>query len=111
MGSEVNDKCSCIVSAAPFDGDLEFFEKLELEVGGAKLKTEVAHGEVLQQALKVLPKHIRDKREKEARKKQKERNRPIVVGQQRFVNVSALRTRTKEILNSRSDGEQLKADS
>jgi len=108
--SEVNDKCSCIVSAAPFDGDLEFFEKLELEVGGAKLKTEVAHGEVLQQALKVMPKHIRDKREKEVRKRQKERNRPIVVGSQRFVTVHALKVRVREILNSRSDGEQLKVD-
>merc|ERR1711972_138592 len=58
----------------------------------------------------VLPKHIKDKREKEAKKKQKERNRPIVVGQQRFVNVSALRSRVKEILNSRSDGESLKSE-
>merc|ERR1712151_808169 len=57
-----------------------------------------------------LPKHIKDKREKESRKKQKERNRPIVVGHQRFVNVSALRSRVKEILNSRSDGEALKTE-
>jgi len=108
--SEVNDKQTCIVASAPFDGDIEFFDKLEMEVGGTKLKTEVAHGEVLQNALKVMPKHIRDKREKEVRKRQKERNRPIVVGQQRFVTVHALRTRVKEILNSRSDGEQLKVD-
>merc|ERR1712139_49581 len=87
-----------------------FYEELEIEVGGVKLKTEVAQGDLLQQSLKVLPKHIKDKREKESRKKQKERNRPIVVGQQRFVNVSALRSRVKEILNSRSDGEALKID-
>merc|ERR1712232_551433 len=79
-------------------------------LGGATLKVEVSHGDALQQALKVLPKHIKEKRDKEARKRQKERNRPIVVGQQRFVNVGALRSRVKEILNSRSDGEALKAE-
>merc|ERR1712157_26016 len=82
----------------------------ELEVGGATLKAEALQGEPLQQALKVLPKHIKDKRDKESRKKHKERNRPIVVGQQRFVNVSGLRSRVTEILNSRSDGEALKTD-
>jgi len=51
-----------------------------------------------------------DKREKEVRKRQKERNRPIVVGSQRFVTVHALKVRVREILNSRSDGEQLKVD-
>merc|ERR1711907_908997 len=82
----------------------------ELEFGDVTLKVEVAQGDALQQALKVLPKHIRDKREKEGRKRQKERNRPIVIGSQRFVTVHALRSRVKEILNSRSDGEQLKVD-
>jgi hypothetical protein len=106
--SEVSDKNTCIVASAPFENDVQFFTDLEIEVGGAKLKTEVAQGDSLQQCLKVLPKHIKDKREKESRKKQKERNRPIIVGQQRFVNVSALRSRVKEILNSRSDGEALK---
>merc|ERR1711957_281521 len=47
---------------------------------------------------------------RESRKRQKERNRPILVGSHRFVNVPALRGRVKEILNSRSDGEQLKPD-
>lgn len=108
--SEVNDKSSCVVATAPFDNDLQFFEDLEIEVGGTKLKPEVAQGDVLQQALKIMPKHIRDKREKEVRKRQKERNRPIVVGAQRFVNVPALRGRVKEIVNSRSDGETLKPD-
>jgi len=108
--SEVTDKTECIVAAAPFEDDMKFFDELVLEVGGAKLKGEVAHGDSLQAALKLMPKHIRDKREKEVRKRQKERNRPIVVGAHRFVNVPALRGRVKEILNSRSDGEQLKPD-
>merc|ERR1712060_460460 len=72
--------------------------------------SEVCYGEQLQQTLKTLPKHIRDKREKESRKRQKERNRPIVVGSQKFVNVGALRGKVKEILNSRSDGESLKPE-
>jgi len=108
--SEVTDNSSCTIASAPFEGDMQFWEALELDLGGSKLKPQVAQGDVLQQCLKILPKHIKDKREKQARMRQKERNRPIVVGAQRFVNVSALRTRVKEILNSRSDGESLKAD-
>jgi len=108
--SEVSDKSTCIVAIAPFDDDLKFFETMEFEAGGKNLKVDVAYGDVLQNALKVMPKHIRDKREKEVRKRQKERNRPIVVGSQRFVNVNALRGRVKEIINSRSDGESLKVD-
>merc|ERR1712151_30683 len=80
------------------------------EVGGAKLTWEICQGDLLQQALKLLPKHIRERREKESRKRQKDRNRPIVVGSQKFLNVGALRGRVKEILNSRSDGEHLKAE-
>lgn len=99
---------TCFFSTAPFNGDATFFEELVLELGGVKCKCEIAQGEILQQSLKLLPKHIRDKREKEARKRQKERNRPIVIGSTRFLNVAALRGRVKEILNSRSDGEQLK---
>jgi len=108
--SEVNDKRQCFVCTAPFEGDLKFYETLELEIADKKLKFELCLGDILQQALKLLPKHIKEKREKESRKKQKERNRPIVVGTQRFINVGALRGRIKEILNSRSDGEALKAD-
>lgn len=108
--SEISDKGDCFAATAPFDGDTKFFEELALEVGPVTLRAEVCHGEPLQQALKLLPKHIREKREKEARKRQKEKNRPILVGTQKFVNVGALRGRIKEILNSRSDGEMLKAD-
>jgi len=108
--SEVNDKSQCFVAAPPFEGDLQFFEDVEVEVGGAKIKGEICYGELLQTTLKNLPKHVRDKRERESRKRQKERNRPIVIGSQKFVNVGALRGKVKEILNSRSDGEQLKAE-
>merc|ERR1712008_156897 len=108
--SEVNDKNQCIVATSPFDGDQKFFEELSLEVGGATLKSEVCQGDSLHQSLKLVPKHVRDKRERESRKRQKERNRPIILGTQRFLNVPALRGRVKEILNSRSDGEQLKPD-
>merc|ERR1711966_544136 len=80
------------------------------EAGGLKVKSEVCYNDLLHSSVKLLPKHIRDKRERESRKRQKERNRPIVVGTQRFINVGALRGRVKEILNSRSDGEHLKPD-
>merc|ERR1719145_98308 len=57
-----------------------------------------------------MPKPIQQKRDKEAKKRQKERNKPILVGTQKFLSVGALRGRVKEILNSRSDGEHLKPD-
>merc|ERR1719145_157570 len=57
-----------------------------------------------------MPKPIQQKRDKEAKKRQKERNKPILVGTQKFLSVGALRGRVKEILNSRSDGEALKPD-
>merc|ERR1712039_1005478 len=71
---------------------------------------EMCQGDLLQNALKLLPKHIRERREKESKKRQKERNRPILIGTQRYDSIAALRGRVKEILNSRSDGEQLKVD-
>merc|ERR1711957_933795 len=37
-------------------------------------------------------------------------NRPIVIGNMKFVNLGALRGRVREILNSRSEGEFLKAE-
>merc|ERR1712194_57212 len=112
FASEVNDKGQCFIVCSPWDGDLDFLtdKDFALEVGGAKLKAEVCYNEALQQTLKTLPKHVRDKRDMESKKRAKERNRPIVVGNQRFLNVGALRGKVKEILNSRSDGEQLKKD-
>jgi len=108
--SEVNDKRECVVSCAPFEGDLKFFEELQLDFDGKIVKAEVANGDVLKAALKLLPKHTQGRREKCAKQRQKDRNRPIVVGSTRFINVAALRGRVREILNSRSDGDQLKPD-
>merc|ERR1712187_68394 len=102
--------CQCFVATAPFDDDVKIFEDLKIEVGGAKLKSEICQGNLLQTALKLLPKHVRERREKESRKRQKDRNKPILVGTQKFLNIGALRGRVKEILNSRSDGEHLKPD-
>mmetsp|Transcript_18907 Transcript_18907/g.33603 ORF Transcript_18907/g.33603 Transcript_18907/m.33603 type:complete len:443 (-) Transcript_18907:144-1472(-) len=108
--SQVSDKAECMFACAPFDGDQAFFEELTIEVGGTTLKSELCFGEKLQEALKTMPKHIRDKRDRESRKRQKERNRPIKIGTSHFNNVAMLRGRVKEILNSRSDGEVLKPD-
>lgn len=108
--SEVNDKRECVVSVAPFEGDVKFFEELQLDFDGKIVKAEVAQGDVLRAALKLLPKHTQARREKCAKQRQKDRNRPIVVGSTRFINVAALRGRVREILNSRSDGDQLKQD-
>eukprot|EP00933_Yihiella_yeosuensis_P071332 TRINITY_DN79533_c0_g1_i1.p1 TRINITY_DN79533_c0_g1~~TRINITY_DN79533_c0_g1_i1.p1 ORF type:complete len:379 (-),score=118.99 TRINITY_DN79533_c0_g1_i1:192-1328(-) len=108
--SQVNDQHECRLACSPFDGDQAFFESCSIELGGATLTSAICNGEDLQKALKEMPKHIRDKRERESRKRQKERNRPIKLGTSHFNNVAMLRGRVKEILNSRSDGEQLKPD-
>merc|ERR1711865_215935 len=108
--SEVNDKRECVVSCAPFEGDVKFFEELQLDFDGKSVKAGVANGDVLKAAIKLLPKHLAARREKCAKQRQKDRNRPIVVGSTRFINVAALRGRVREILNSRSDGDQLKPD-
>merc|ERR1719335_1360804 len=107
FASSVSDKNQCVLAVAPFEGDLQLLEGLELSVGGATLKTEVCYGDVLQQALKLLPKNVRERRDKQARARQKERQRPIVLANQRFANVGAVRGRIKTILSSRSDGEVL----
>jgi len=108
--SEVNDKAQCFVVCPPFAGDLALFQTCSIEIGGATLRTEICYGDLLQQTLKTLPKHVRDKRERESRRRQKERNRPILIGDQRFLSVGALRGKVKEIMNSRSDGERLKPE-
>eukprot|EP00435_Cladocopium_sp_Y103_P071061 s392_g36.t1 len=94
---QVNDKHECAMVCAPFDGDMTFFENLSIELGGSTLKCEVCFGDVLQKALKEMPKHIRDKRERESRKRQKERNRPIKLGTCHFNNVAMLRGRVKAL--------------
>eukprot|EP00811_Abedinium_folium_P032884 NODE_5893_length_1724_cov_8.797746.p1 GENE.NODE_5893_length_1724_cov_8.797746~~NODE_5893_length_1724_cov_8.797746.p1 ORF type:complete len:466 (+),score=160.23 NODE_5893_length_1724_cov_8.797746:26-1399(+) len=108
--STVSEKNECVIVAAPFEGDIAFFEGLTLDLEGAKLKCEVAFGEPFQKAVKLLPKIIRDRRDKESRRRQKERNRPVVIGTQRFTGVQAVRGRVKEIVNAKKDGEQLKVE-
>merc|ERR1719171_1180504 len=108
--SPVSDQGQCVLAVAPFECDVAFLEALVLHVGGKELRCEVPMGDALQTALKVLPANVRERRIKEARKVAKERNRPIVVGLQRFLNVAALRGRVREIMNSRTEGEPLKTD-
>merc|ERR1712194_995537 len=73
---QIKDKQQCFIVCSPWDGDLDFLKDFELDLGGAKLKPEVCYNEALQQTLKTLPKHVRDKRDKESKKRAKERNRP-----------------------------------
>jgi hypothetical protein len=108
--SQVSNKNECVVAVAPFDNDTSFFEELKLELGGVTLSSVVASGDELAVAVRMLPKNIKEKREKNARNRAKERNRPILLGTMKFVNVAALRGRVREILNSRTDGECLKPE-
>ena len=99
------------VAVAPFENDAAFFESLSIDLGGQVIVCEVAQGDALSECAKKLPRYVKEKREKEAKKRQKERQRPIMIGNMKFVNVATLRGRVKEIINSRGDGEQLKPGS
>merc|ERR1719158_2435792 len=110
FASSVSEKSQCVVAITPFEGDLVLLDGLELQVGGVSLKTEICYGDALQQALKLLPKNVRERREKLARQRQKERQKPIILADQRFPNVGAVRGRVKTILSSRSDGEELNSE-
>lgn len=107
FASSVSDKNQCVLAVTPFEGDLQLLDGLELAIGGVTLKADICYGDLLQQALKLLPKNVRERREKQARARQKERQRPILLANQRFANVGAVRGRIKTILSSRSDGEVL----
>lgn len=107
--SSVSESGSCVVAVSPFERDAEVVAtELQLSLGGKDLTIEVCYAEALQQALKMLPKGIKERREKSAKTRQKARNRAIQLGGQKFVNVNTLRGKVKEILGSRTDGEALK---
>jgi len=107
--SSVSEGGVCVVALSPFERDVEMVStELQVNLGGADLVIEVCYADALQQALKMLPKGIKERREKSAKTRQKARNRAIQVGGQKFVNVNTLRGKVKEILGSRTDGEELK---
>jgi len=111
FASNVTDNNSCLVLMKPFDNDVEFVEALELELGGGKLKVELAYGDLFAKAAKLLPKHIQSKRERRGRERAKARQRPILIAQQKMPNVNTLRGRLKEIVGARKDGTALVQDS
>jgi len=107
--SSVSESSSCVVALSPFEKDVDFVSnELKLTLGGTDLQIEVCYGEALQQAVKMLPKGHKERREKAAKTRQKARQRPIQVGNQKFMNLNTLRGKVKEILGSRTDGEELK---
>jgi len=108
--SSVNETGTCVVALSPFDKDVDFVStELKIHLGGKDLGIEVCFGDALQQALKMLPKGHKERRDKAAKTRQKARQRPLQLGGQKFVNLNTLRGKVKEILNSRTDGEELKS--
>jgi len=95
----------------PFEGDIEFLKTVELEFEGlAKLTVEILDGQALVQAVKDMPSHVQKKRMLTAKDRQKAKQKPIYIGEQKFSTVNALRGKMKEILASRKDGAELKPD-
>merc|ERR1719313_606293 len=107
FATNVTEKNECTVLFGPFDNDIEFCEKLKLDVDGTALKVDIAHGALLQESIKLLPKHIQKRRETQGKVRQKQRQKPVVLAGQKFPNVATVRAKVKEIIMARKDGQAL----
>jgi len=107
FATNVSEKKTCVMLMAPFDGDVEVVEALEIAIEGTKLKFEVCYGETLRECVKELPKHIVKRREALAKNRQKLRQKPVLLSGQKFANMATLRGKMKEIIMSRKDGQQM----
>ncbi|EER09598.1 lupus la ribonucleoprotein, putative [Perkinsus marinus ATCC 50983] len=73
-----------------------------------ELKTDVVYGIALKDALKRLPAHVLRKRESRAKDRARSRNKPIMLGTQRYNNVQTANNRVRDVLRSRKAGQELK---
>ncbi|KAF4674546.1 hypothetical protein FOL47_009072 [Perkinsus chesapeaki] len=126
------NKHSCYVLFKPFDDDVQFFTDLKFKASpfadkakeGEKdsekegessstkpefeLKTEPVYGIELKDALKRLPAHVLRKRESRAKDRKRSRDKPIMLGTQRYNNIHTANNRVRDVLRSRKAGQELK---
>merc|ERR1712072_808657 len=96
-----------VMVLTPFDGDLELVENMVIEVDGVKIKFAVMYGEELRECLKELPKHIVKRRESTAKTRQKAKQKPVQLANQKFANIATVKAKVKEIITARKDGQVL----
>jgi len=103
--SSVNDDRECFFCMDVFEGDVAYYQELELTAEEKKLETSVCYGNDLAKGLAKLPRHVVKKREQKAKDRRCARQKPILINEQKFQSVGALRGKLKEMLNNRKDEE------
>merc|ERR1719240_1728613 len=91
----------------PFDGDLDLVEGMVIEVEGTKIKFAVMYDDELRECLKELPKHLVKRREGIAKTRQKAKQKPVQLANQKFANIATVKAKVKEIITARKDGQVL----
>merc|ERR1719238_565703 len=107
FATTVTEKGTSVMVLTPFDGDLELVESMVIEVDGTKIKFAVMYGEELRECLKELPKHIVKRREAAAKTRQKAKQKPVQLANQKFANIATVKAKVKEIITARKDGQVL----
>jgi len=107
FATTVTEKGTSVMVLTPFDGDLDLVETMVIEVDGVKIKFAVMYGEELRECLKELPKHIVKRREAAAKTRQKAKQKPVQLANQKFANIATVKAKVKEIITARKDGQVL----
>jgi hypothetical protein len=107
FATTVSEKGTSVMVLTPFDGDLDLVESMVIEVDGQKIKFAVVYGEELRECLKDLPKHIIKRREAAAKTRQKAKQKPVQLANQKFANIATVKAKVKEIITARKDGQVL----
>merc|ERR1719326_6294 len=107
FATTVTEKGTSVMVLTPFDGDLELMENMVIEIDGSKIKFAVVYGEELRECLKELPKHIVKRRETTAKTRQKAKQKPVQLANQKFANIATVKAKVKEIITARKDGQVL----
>merc|ERR1719460_1127138 len=107
FATTVTEKGTSVMVLTPFDGDLDLVDTMVIEVEGQKIKFAVVYGEELRECLKELPKHIVKRREAAAKTRQKAKQKPVQLANQKFANIATVKAKVKEIITARKDGQVL----
>merc|ERR1719424_12156 len=105
FATNVSEAHTCVVLLSPFEGDLEVVTEMTVKIEEQEIKFEICYGEMLRECIKELPKHIVKRREAAAKTRQKKMQKPVTLANQKFANIATVRSKVKEIIMSRKDGQ------
>jgi hypothetical protein len=105
FATNVTEAHTCVMLLSPFEGDLEVVSEMTVKVDDQEIKFEICYGEMLRECIKELPKHISKRRETLAKTRLKQKQKPVTLANQKFANLATVRSKVKEIIMSRKDGQ------